>query len=117
MAKSAWVKRDCCKLKCLRLPSGKKKPVYGEGVMAVGDAGNMKKHRAALRGGFPTCDDQRLCARRRPRRKRWLQRTHEVNSSSATGLCGREIRLGFAIMEALRKQVFSTPKYLATVEV
>lgn len=98
------------KIKGWRLPSGKKQKIYGNGVIAVGDAGNMIEQ--LYGGGLPHAMTAGVCAAKACAEAVAANDFSEEFLKRYNDYIDKELGSGYQIAELLRKMVFGNPKDL-----
>ena len=98
------------KLKGWRLPSGIKQNIYVDGVMGVGDAVNMIE--PLFGGGFPHAMVAGVCAAKAAKEALEANDFSKEFLKRYSDYVDAELGSGYAIMEALRKTVFSNQQDL-----
>lgn len=97
-------------IKGWRLPSGKKRPVYANGVMAVGDAGNMIEQ--LYGGGLPHAMVSGKCAAKAAAEALEAKDFSKDFLKRYSDYVDATLGPGYTMMEMLRKAVFSRPQDL-----
>ena len=96
------------KIKGWRLPCGKRRPVHGAGVIAVGDAGNMIEQ--LYGGGIPHAMVSGVCAARMAAEAVSANDFSENVLKSYEDYVEAELGSGYKIQDVLRSKVFSSMK-------
>ncbi len=98
------------KLKGWRLPSGKRKPIYAGGVMAVGDAGNMIEQYGG--GGIPQAMVAGTIAAQTAKNAIQANDFSKAFMKNYSDAVDQAFSATYIGMEALRQYAFGTPEQL-----